>query len=269
MTPGESHNEWYQYYCSNICPFKTGFIPDEWAIGKIRPIYKNKGDVTDPNNYRPITILSCLNKLFTAVLNERLTDLLDENDMLNENQAGFRKAYSTSDHVFSLHALIEMMKYEKKKLFCSFVDFSKAFDSVWRAALWGKLLGHEINGNFLRVLHNIYQNAKSFISINNQQSGFLINSCGLRQGDNISPILFSLYLNDLETYLEVDSRGVPIVIDSADMRTYMKLLVMLYADDTILVSEDPESFQVCLNSFHKYCIDWKLTENAIYATNRT
>ena len=240
---------------------KTGFIPDEWAIGKIRPIYKNKGDVTDPNNYRPITILSCLNKLFTAVLNERLTDLLDENDMLNENQAGFRKAYSTSDHVFSLHALIEMMKYEKKKLFCSFVDFSKAFDSVWRAALWGKLLGHEINGNFLRVLHNIYQNAKSFISINNQQSGFLINSCGLRQGDNISPILFSLYLNDLETYLEVDSRGVPIVIDSADMRTYMKLLVMLYADDTILVSEDPESFQVCLNSFHKYCIDWKLTVN--------
>ena len=87
------------------------------------------------------------------------------------------------------------------------------------------------------------------------------NSCGLRQGDNISPILFSLYLNDLETYLEVDSHGVPIVIDSADMRTYMKLLVMLYADDTIIVSEDPESFQVCLNSFHKYCIDWKLTVN--------
>ena len=118
---------------------KTGFIPDEWAIGKIRPIYKNKGDVTDHNNYRPITILSCLNKLFTAVFNERLTDLLDENDMLNENQAGFRKAYSTSDYVFSLHALIEIMKYEKKKLFCSFVDFSKAFDSAWRAALWGKV----------------------------------------------------------------------------------------------------------------------------------
>ena len=112
---------------------KTGLIPDELSTGKIRPIYKNKGPITDPNNYRLITTLSCLSKLFTAVLNERLTDFLEENDMLNENQAGFRKSYSTTDHVFSLYVLIEIMKFEKKKLFCSFVDFSKAFDSVWRS----------------------------------------------------------------------------------------------------------------------------------------
>ncbi|MCG8034442.1 MAG: reverse transcriptase family protein [Candidatus Thiodiazotropha taylori] len=246
---------------------KTGFIPEDWAIGKIRPIYKNKGEVTDPNNYRPITILSCLNKLFTAVLNERLTNFLEDNNLLNENQAGFRKSYATTDHVFSLYALIEIMKIEKKKLFCSFVDFSKAFDSVWRSALWGKLLGHEINGNFLRVLHNIYLNAKSFISVNNQESGFLINNCGLRQGDNISPILFSMYLNDLETFLRCDAHidaginGVPINIESTEFSVYLTLFAMLYADDTILISEDAESFQACLNSFYKYCQDWKLTVN--------
>ena len=98
---------------------KTGLIPD-----KIRPIYKNKGPMSDPNNYRLITTLSCLNKLFTTVLNERVTDFLEENAMLNENQASFRKSYSTTDHVFSLYAFIEIMKFEKKKLFCSFVDFS-------------------------------------------------------------------------------------------------------------------------------------------------
>ena len=73
--------------------------------------------MSDPNNYRPITILSWLNKLFTAVFNERLTNVLEENAMLNENQADFRKSYSTADHVFSLYALIEIIKFEKKKCF--------------------------------------------------------------------------------------------------------------------------------------------------------
>ena len=70
--------------------------------------------MSDPNNYRPITIQSCLNKLFTAGLTERLTNFLGENDMLNENQSGFRSPYSTTDDVFSPYALIEIMKFEKK-----------------------------------------------------------------------------------------------------------------------------------------------------------
>ena len=182
--------------------------------------------------------------------------------MLSENQAGFRKTNSTSDHIFSLHALIEIMKFEKKKLFCSFVDFSKAFDSVWRSALWGKLLCNEINGNFLRVLHNIYLNAKSFISINNQESGLLVNGCGLRQGDNISPILFSMYLNDLETYFDANRiNGVPVEFRADDMFIYLEMYVMLYADDTIIMSNNAESFQACLDTFHTYCIDWRLTVN--------
>lgn len=114
----------------------TGHIPEQWTLGKIKPIYKNKGDASDPDNYRLITILSCLGKLFTALMSERLNTFVEESDILNENQAGFRKNHSTSDHIFTLHAIIETMKFEKKKLFCSFVDFSKAFDSVWRVGLW-------------------------------------------------------------------------------------------------------------------------------------
>ena len=133
----------------------TGHIPDQWLEGKIQPIYKNKGDSLDPNNYRPITLLSCLGKLFTATLNERLSNFLEENDLLRENQAGFRKHYSTVDHIFSLYSLIEILKNEKKKLFCCFVDFSKAFDSVWRFGLWRKLLNTSVNGKFLKVLQNM------------------------------------------------------------------------------------------------------------------
>ena len=69
---------------------KTGIVPQEWTIGKIKPIYKNKGSTTDPNNYRPITLLSCLGKLFTFLLSERLSTFVEENEILQENQAGFR-----------------------------------------------------------------------------------------------------------------------------------------------------------------------------------
>ena len=114
----------------------TGHIPDQWLEGKIQTIYKNKGHSLDPNNYHPITLLSCLGKLFTAILKDQLSNFLEKNDLLKENQAGFRKHYSTVDHIFSLYSLIEILKNEKKKLFCCFVDFSKTFDLVWHIGLW-------------------------------------------------------------------------------------------------------------------------------------
>ena len=128
--------------------FETGTLPDSWLEGRIIPIYKNKGDRSTPENYRPITVLSCLSKVFTSVLNNRLTKFLDSTSGLNENQAGFRKGYSTIDHIFSLNTLLELHRAKKKKLYCAFIDFSKAFDSVWRIGLWRKLLANNINGFF-------------------------------------------------------------------------------------------------------------------------
>ena len=240
----------------------TGIIPEKWVEGLIMPIYKNKGDPLDPENYRPITLLSCLGKLFTAVLNERLTKYLDENIILLENQAGFRKHYSTSDHIFVLHALFELLKSQKKKLFCAFVDFSKAFDSVWRVGLWNKLLENEINGNFFKVIFNLYQNIKSCITLNNSNSVFFESSIGLRQGENLSPVLFSIFLNDLEPYLQDKNHtGVEFELANDDMYFYFKFLVLLYADDTAIVCDKPEEFQISLDNFVSYCKLWKLNIN--------
>ena len=152
-------------------------------------------------NYRPITILSCFSKLFTAVLNTRLTKYVTDNEILEENQAGFRKGYSTSDQIFSLHALIEIMKARKMKLFCAFIDFRKAFDSVWRTGLWSQLIKTEIDGKFLRIIRNIYQGIKSCVSLSSQNSNFFYSNAGLRQGENLSPLLFFLFLNDLENFM--------------------------------------------------------------------
>lgn len=100
-------------------------ITESWIVGIIKPLNKSKGDPTFPENYRPITILSCMGKLFT-ILNSRLNNYLEEDKLLNETLAGFRSSYSTADNKFNW-----ILEGRKTKLYCAFIDFQKAFGSVW------------------------------------------------------------------------------------------------------------------------------------------
>ena len=82
--------------------FENSIVPESWSIGNILPIYKNKGDSDAPENYRPITLLSCFGKLFTAILNNRINNYFEENDTINSCQAGFCKGFSTTDNLYIL-----------------------------------------------------------------------------------------------------------------------------------------------------------------------
>ena len=250
------------FYCKLFnCIIDTGIIPQTWLEGTIIPIFKNKGDPKDPNNYRPITILSCLGKLFTSVLNQRLTQFLENNNLLDENQAGFRKGYSCSDHIFTLHSLIEILKKRKQKLYCAFIDFSQAFDKVWRVGLWHKLLKTSINGKFFNIIFSMYSNIKSCISHNGTVSPTFISEIGVRQGENLSPLLFSLFLNDMQSSLNLNGSVGVELNDPLDLTLWLKLLILLYADDTILLSDCQNDFQNSLNTFHEYCNNWHLNIN--------
>ncbi|MCG8113215.1 MAG: reverse transcriptase domain-containing protein [Candidatus Thiodiazotropha taylori] len=242
--------------------FDTGILPDSWLEGIIRPIYKNKGDPHSPENYRPITILSCFGKLFTSILNSRLNKFLNDHNIMEENQAGFRAGYSTTDQIFVLYALTEILKAKKKKLFCSFIDFSKAFDSVWRVGLWMKLLANNINGKLLRIIFNMYKGIKSSVSYNGEESTFFPSFRGLRQGENLSPVLFALFLNDLETFLtDKQCNGVNLEFQSDGIILYLKLFVLLYADDTVIFGTDETEFQKNLDMFFEYTRLWELDIN--------
>ena len=96
----------------------SGCFPEQWSTGMISPIYKSKGNRSNPQNYKPITIPSCLGKLFTSVLNGRLNDYLK--DSILKTKPASKKKYSTLDHIFSMHALIDLLKLQKKNilLFC-------------------------------------------------------------------------------------------------------------------------------------------------------
>ena len=164
----------------------TGKIPNSWSEGIILPIYENKGSVSEPSSYRPITIqcntlVSCLGKTFTTILNNRLSQLSDEIELITEVQTGFRKDYGTIDNIFTLYALFSIYQSLGKKLHCTFVDFSKAFDSISRAALWVKLQNADINGQLLKVMHNLYDNVKSCVRNNQEYSAFFRCDIGVRQ----------------------------------------------------------------------------------------
>ena len=133
----------------------SGIVPTDWCIGIIKPIYKKKGSIDDPDNYRGITLLSCIGKLFTASINTRLTTYLDKASIIGEEQAGFREGYSTLDHIFALHSLVEFYLTRRKRLYCAFIDYKKAFDLVDRSSLWSKLIACGINGNVLKVIYNM------------------------------------------------------------------------------------------------------------------
>ena len=195
---------------------ETCYIPSNWSECIIIPIVKNKGDSKDPENYRPITLLSCVGKLFTSILNERLNKHINQNEILQENQAGFRQNDSTTDHIFTLTSIIEILKHQKNKVCCCYIDFTKAFDSVWRYGLWQKLLKYEIKGNFFIEIYNMNSNIKSCIrnpvKEPNCYSDFFNCSVGVCQGENLSPVLFSLFLNDLEEFLvSNNNNGISLI----------------------------------------------------------
>ena len=167
--------------------FDTGIVPEAWLIGHIKPIYKNKGNESDPQNYRPITLLSCLGKVFTSILSCRLTHYADSIDLIKENQSGFRANYSTVDNMFVLYSLMELSFLKKKKMFCAFIDFKAAFDKVWRLGLWRKLLNDHISGKCLKVIVNMYNGCKSRVYSNNRLSDFFPCQNGVRQGEICLP----------------------------------------------------------------------------------
>ena len=239
----------------------SGEIPSDWSTGIIITLNKGKGSQLDPNNYRGITLLSCVGKLFTSILNNRLNAFLNVYGVLNENQAGFRKMYSTTHHIFTLKCLIDLCKFRKRKLFCAYVDYERAFDKINRIALWHKLIQSNISGKLLNVIKSMYANIKSCVSNDGMMSDFFSSGVGVRQGENLSPILIALFVNDLKNFFELnDCRGIDIYFD-ASIDMYFKIMMLLYADDTVILAETALDLQHSLNCLYEYSSLWKLNVN--------
>ena len=119
-------------------------------------IYKKKGDRRSPANYRGINLTSCLGKLFTSILQSRLNKYIEIHNILNPEQFGFRPNARTTDSLFILQQLLHKYTKQHEKLYVGFIDYEKAFDSVWQSGMIHKLQKEGIKGKFLKVIKSMY-----------------------------------------------------------------------------------------------------------------
>ena len=231
----------------------TGKVVQQWVIGMIVPIYK-KGPKSEPSNYRGVTLMSCLGKLFLSILNARLLKYAIDNKILSKKQLGFLAGNRTSDAHIIIHNMIQKYCHKKgKHIFSSFIDFSKAFDTIPRDILFGKLKGHGITGCFFNILKDIYSNDQACIKMQSRLTKpFKINT-GVRQGCVLSPLLFNIFLADLAKKL--DEMENQVKIGDMDINS------LFWADDIVMFAKNENQLREMLKVLEKYSTENKLQIN--------
>ena len=258
--------EFFRYSADVITPFLVRFLnalfdrgiyPDSWSESVILPLYK-KGDCNNPGNYRGITLCNTGSKVYSFILNRRLQQWVKENNLTGEHQAGFKQGYSTTDHMFTLLACIQKQfnSNYNRKLYVAFIDFEKAFDSINRFLLWPILIKNRVSGKLFRGIKSMYRCVKARIRCGFKLTDVIRCTAGVKQGDVISPVLFSLFINELAKEIIKNGRhGVNFYRDT------LELFILLLADDIALLSETVIGLQTQLNNLHRSSLSLGLRVN--------
>ena len=227
------------------------YFPDKWCVGSIVPIFKS-GNKSETNNYRGITLLSVVGKLFTKIMNTRLNSWAEREKHLTEAQFGFRQGRGTTDCLFILQGMVEKMLGDGNNLFAAFIEYEKAFNYLNRGAIWAKLIKGGLSSKCIRIFQSMYEKMKLEVR-NSTGSGLFESSTGILQGEITSPIFFSFYVNDLESYFDEDSVGI---------WTFDILLkLLMYADDMVIFSTTKEGLQEGIHNLDSYCKKWGISVN--------
>ena len=233
--------------------FEQEEIPEEWARGLIVPIPKN-AEVRKVENYRGITLLSIVGKTYVAVLNDRLKRWMEDSKVVVEEQAGFREGYSPVDQVYVLSEIIQRQKRRKKAWYCAFLDIKRAYDVVWRDALWVRLWMCGVRGKMWRVIRKLYAKTESCVLVENQRTEWSRCDVGVRQGCVMSPNLFSLFINGMAEEIKAAAKGIAW----ADKR----VCLLMFADDVVLLAEEEKDLETMLEVAHRYSKRWRFQFNA-------
>lgn len=217
--------------------WNTEKMPEEWNMAIIHPLHK-KGDRSDPNNYRGISLLDITYKIFSKILYLRIQEQLDCE--LGEYQGGFRPGRSCPDQIISLKWIMKHHRVRNKNLVITFVDFTKAYDSIHRESLLNILKEFGLHPKLIRLIGLTLKNTKSKVRFRNDFSKPFDINTGLRQGDGLSPLLFNCVLE------KIMREWGKVCQPNIKIGKNIKLNCLAFADDLALLANDIEEakFQI-------------------------
>ena len=176
---------------------------------------------------------------------------------ISESQSGFKQGYSTIDNAFILRSIIERYLNRKRgKIYVAFVDFQKCFDTIDRSLLWQTLRNVGIKGKLFQALQSMYISVKACVRCKSTRSEYMNCTIGLKQGCLASPILFSFFINELDTVM--NNSGVTGIQLHPDIT---QIILLMFADDLALISDTVVGLQRQLNILYNFCDTNKLKVN--------
>ena len=231
----------------NAC-IKIGYFRKEFKLGKVIPILKRGKDPKLSTSYRPISLLSCLGKIFERVIQAKLSTFVHANNIIAPEQFGFRPGHSTVHQVQRVCNIVKNNRRNRRSTGLVLLDIEKAFDSVWHEGLVYKLETLGIPKFLLKIIKSFVHGRQFFVSLNGKSSDLRDIPAGVPQGSVLSPLLYALYISDFKRPKHCK--------------------VAFYADDTALMVDGKltqsiiRKLQKGLRTCDKYLRKWKIQLNA-------
>ena len=220
----------------------------------LKTLLKNGKDPKQTASYRPISLTSCLGKILERMIADRLMFVLEERELLSPNQAGFRQGRCTTDQILKLVQdatdNIHAPKDESHQTTVCFFDYEKVYDKVWRDGLIHKMLELNIPKRFIKFVRHFLSGRRTCVEVNNKKSKEFILKEGLPQGSCISPLLFLIFINDIDVELDMKTAASLFADDTASWRRDGKVRG---SDHTLMQQE--------VNKITEWATTWKMSIN--------
>ena len=224
---------------------QEGKVPEDWKLANVTPIFK-KGSRDQPGNYRPISLTSVLGKILESLIRDKITEFLENNNLISNTQHGFRSRKSCLTNLIEFYDNLFKANDNIRSIDIIYLDFQKAFDKVPHSKLLAKIKSLGIDGNIHRWISCWLNERKQRVVINGVESDWAPVTSGVPQGSVLGPLLFIMYINDIDVGLNN--------------------FISKFADDTkignaILTEEDKNSLQNDLNKIIAWSEKWQMPFN--------